>query len=635
MDLRAVKTLTVLVLLLWLATPVCAQKGTFTLSVVDSETKEPLEFRLEVRNARGVAQHVPKIPFLYEHMSVPKSGVTMEFPLGTFPLKIERGLEYLPVSGHFVLNRSSKDARKETLKRFIDMASLGWWSGDLLVLRDQKQIETLMKADDVHFVPLMNVPAGENGTETWFDSNRVYSTGNCFLNHPDCGISILNASPDLDLAALNLEEKKTRVPLLAKLKQKDKNLRVDLVNSESWDLPLLLALKLVDTYQLLGPHILPSQMLPKDVEWRRIPRVKKTPKLDLKQITTPMPKGADVQLGDDDESDDGSDGRSSERTSADTDDEDTTDLDAAQSDEDLEAPESRSRTAGKTGRKAKASPSSRKSKTGKAKTERVYYPSDGDFNEGIDVARYAGPDGEQHWTEDVYFHLLNAGFEIPPSAGSGSGLSPNPVGSNRMYVFVDRAEYEKSEGGKRIEGFTEKGANAGFSTQCWWKAVDDGAVVVTNGPLLQPYVESCLPGAHFEYQDDKPVKLDIALTLSTRSSIRYIEVIVNGDVVDSIPFQDYAKSGHLPPLEIKDSGWLMLRVVTEDQSTYCCALTAPYYIQLGEKPNPKQAAAAQFFYNWESARIRMLEQRGAFEGKDGAPLKTLHEFALKYWDKRR
>ena len=527
-----------------------AQKGEFTLSVVDSETKRPMEFRLEVRNARGIAQRVAKIPFLYEHMSVPKEGVAMKLPIGTYPMKIERGLEYLPVSGHFVLNRSAKDTRAESLKRFIHLAERGWWSGDLLVLRNPKELETLMLADDVHFVPLMNT-VSEDAAEKWFDHNRVYTQTNYFLDHADCRVSIFNFVTGFDFAAQKLEESVSPIPMLYALKEKDERIRFDLVDAESWDVPTLAALGMIQSYQLLGPHILPTQILPSGVDWKRIPKLKKTTKLDTKRLVEDAQK----------------------------------------------------------------KPS----------------PATFSFSDERNPVRYGGPFGHQRWTEDVYFQLLNAGLQIPPSAGSGSGLSPNPVGSNRMYVFVDRADYESSGA---MEGFERDGANAGFSPACWWDGVDNGAVVVTNGPLLQPRVDGGLPGTQFTYDEETPVKLEVAMTLSTRSNIRYIDVIVNGKVTQSIQFQEYAKAGRLPAVELDESGWFLLRVVTEDSGTYCCAMTAPFYVQLGKKRNPLQAAAAQFFLNWEKERVKQLEASGAFTGKNGALLKKLHQFTLEYWQKK-
>ena len=54
-----------------------------------------------------------------------------------------------------------------------------------------------------------------------------------------------------------------------------------------------------------------------------------------------------------------------------------------------------------------------------------------------DTFRFPGPDGNGRWSERIYYHLLNCGLRIPPTAGSGSGVAPNPLGYNRVYVHVD------------------------------------------------------------------------------------------------------------------------------------------------------------------------------------------------------
>jgi hypothetical protein len=42
--------------------------------------------------------------------------------------------------------------------------------------------------------------------------------------------------------------------------------------------------------------------------------------------------------------------------------------------------------------------------------------------------------GNGFWTQEIYYHALNCGLRLPPSAGSASGVLPNPVGYNRVYV---------------------------------------------------------------------------------------------------------------------------------------------------------------------------------------------------------
>src|SRR5262249_15553543 len=51
-----------------------------------------------------------------------------------------------------------------------------------------------------------------------------------------------------------------------------------------------------------------------------------------------------------------------------------------------------------------------------------------------DAQRLPPPQGNGYWSQEVYYHILNCGLRIPPSAGSASGVLPNPVGYNRAYV---------------------------------------------------------------------------------------------------------------------------------------------------------------------------------------------------------
>ena len=189
----------------------------------------------------------------------------------------------------------------------------------------------------------------------------------------------------------------------------------------------------------------------------------------------------------------------------------------------------------------------------------------------------------QRYTMDVYFKLLECGLRIPPSAASGSGIGPNPVGYNRMYVFVE------SE----------------FTYDRWWEAFRAGRVTITNGPLLQPSVDGFPPGHVFEITKGEATEFEIGLTLSTRKPISYLEIVKNGEIVESIPFDEYAKSGRLPKLPFDDSGWFLIRAVTDLPKTYRFAMTAPYYVVADGKPrvNPE---AVQFFIDWLYERARQL-----------------------------
>ena len=196
---------------------------------------------------------------------------------------------------------------------------------------------------------------------------------------------------------------------------------------------------------------------------------------------------------------------------------------------------------------------------------------------------YPGKEGSPRWTQDIYFKLIDAGFRIPPSAGSGTGDVSNPIGYNRMYVYVDGPmSYEK-----------------------WWASLEAGRVTVTNGPLLRPTVEGRLPGYTFQADEGEPVELEIGLTLSTRDPISYLEIIKNGEVEKTIPFADYASTGQLPKIRFEKSGWFLLRAVNDMEQTYRFAMTAPYYVQVGYDRRISRSSV-QFFIDWIDERLKQL-----------------------------
>lgn len=98
-----------------------------------------------------------------------------------------------------------------------------------------------------------------------------------------------------------------------------------------------------------------------------------------------------------------------------------------------------------------------------------------------DAERLPAPLGNGYWTQELYYQILNCGLRIAPSAGSASGVLPNPVGYNRVYVHLDgELTYER-----------------------WFEGLRVGRSFVTNGPLLrlraggplsEPRFCGCAPG---------------------------------------------------------------------------------------------------------------------------------------------
>ena len=202
-----------------------------------------------------------------------------------------------------------------------------------------------------------------------------------------------------------------------------------------------------------------------------------------------------------------------------------------------------------------------------------------------DKVFYPSPRGTGFWSQDIYYHLLNCGLRIPPSAGSASGVLENPVGYNRVYVHCGEA----------------------LTYDAWWEGLRAGRVVVTNGPLLRPRVNGELPGHVFRGNLGEVIELSVQVDLALRDPIDYLEVVQNGKVVHEVRLEEYRnRKGTLPPVTFEESGWLLVRAVTTNSQTFRFASTGPYYVELGDKPRISRQSA-QFFLDWVDQRIKKLE----------------------------
>ncbi|MCI0535947.1 MAG: hypothetical protein L0Z50_12045 [Verrucomicrobiales bacterium] len=114
-----------------------------------------------------------------------------------------------------------------------------------------------------------------------------------------------------------------------------------------------------------------------------------------------------------------------------------------------------------------------------------------------DTAKFPGQEGFAAYTTGLYYRYLNLGFKLPPSAGSASGVLPNPVGYNRMYVKLDGP----------------------LSVEKWYATVRDGESFVTNGPML--------------FCTARPQGKDVRVSVKTsaREPIDRIEIVANGEIV--------------------------------------------------------------------------------------------------------
>lgn len=489
--------------------------GQLVVKVVDRDSGEPLTCRMHLYQVNGKPRRVEKTLYWHDHFVVPGQ-IVLNLPNGQYTFELDRGPEYATRSGHFAIENFADDVKVVDMKRHVDMAAAGWYSGDLLVRRPPAEMKLLMSAEDLRLAEVVGalngkaeVAGGEpptrraasdhkNQTEsaapqqqplTWLgDEQGYYRFTAAAFGKGKPALSLLGASRPYPLSWEG-----GPLDVAAVAAARDRGVAwIDAVAGFSWDLPVLVAHRQIDSFQLAPPTITRSGG--DESETEGLPR-------DRKQFPAPW--------------------------------------------------------------------------------------------------------GHAQWIQHIYNQLLECGLRIPPSAASGSGISPNPVGYNRMYVHVDGP----------------------FEPARWFESLKAGRVCVTNGPLLQPRVAGQLPGHVFSAPEGRAIELEIGLTLSTREPISYLEIIKDGKVEKSIRFQDYAASGRLPPVVFEKSGWFRIRAVTDLPKVYRFASTGPYYVEIGYQRRISRQAV-QFFIDWLDQSELRLEKLSAAQRSKLTPAYTE---ARRFW----
>ncbi len=223
-----------------------------------------------------------------------------------------------------------------------------------------------------------------------------------------------------------------------------------------------------------------------------------------------------------------------------------------------------------------------------------------------DAKRLPPPRGNGMWTQELYYRVLEAGLRIPPSAGSASGVLPNPVGYNRVYVKLDgELTYEK-----------------------WWEGLRAGRSFVTNGPLLRVTANGENPGHVFAAAAGERLPISLSVDVTGRDEIEAIEVIQNGKVVQTVRPDAATYFGSLPNIEFDASGWFLVRARCKNPRTFRFASTAPFYVEIGTEKHRISKAAAEFFLDWvneRSARVKLSDPQMRQD------VLKYHDAAREFW----
>jgi hypothetical protein len=162
--------------------------------IVDADTGKPLAARLYLQGADG-KWHFPKSvpPFgsavRYEKRSGFNTNATefhttlsahqwvAELPPGDYTALVERGKEYLPLTNRFTVAAKPVEL-KLPIKRWVNMAKRGWFSGDAHNHRAPAELETAMLAEDVNVaLPMIDWTTVDTVPPALSDKNMKGSFG--------------------------------------------------------------------------------------------------------------------------------------------------------------------------------------------------------------------------------------------------------------------------------------------------------------------------------------------------------------------------------------------------------------------------------------------------------------------------
>ena len=183
------------------------------------------------------------------------------------------------------------------------------------------------------------------------------------------------------------------------------------------------------------------------------------------------------------------------------------------------------------------------------------------------------PGFARHSIELIY-RYWNLGLQVKASAGSASGVLPNPPGYNRIYVKLDEP----------------------MGVEPFYRNLRQGRSFVTNGPMLFTDAWEA-PGG----------ELHVALDVESREPLEKVEIVANGVVVET--FAAPPNKTKLETEVVLRSGlytWVAVRAFTENKDTVRMAHSQPIFF-----PGVWNTSAdAAYFVDWIDELIAQTEGDG-------------------------
>jgi len=189
---------------------------------------------------------------------------------------------------------------------------------------------------------------------------------------------------------------------------------------------------------------------------------------------------------------------------------------------------------------------------------------------------------ERGWTEfglQTYYTLLNCGFRMRVSAGTGAGVHPVALGHSRVYVHC----------------------GDDFSYERWIERLNAGNSFVTQGPLLDVRFNGELPGTTWHNSDSRTT-VRITGSIESLTPLMSIEVVINGETPITIDVQPSKNSNGVysyqlnKSVELSGSNWIALRCFQDlPDEKISFAHTNPVYVDVADQPLRPRKSRVAFF----------------------------------------
>jgi TolB protein len=184
---------------------------------------------------------------------------------------------------------------------------------------------------------------------------------------------------------------------------------------------------------------------------------------------------------------------------------------------------------------------------------------------------------DELYSAAFYYRLLNAGFRLP--AGGGTDQFSDvwrdpPPGSDRTFAYV----------------------TGPLTVRSWLDALKRGRTFTSTGPLLFLEVNGHRPGdeialaatpangeiPRFARDDSRSGSVRVKAEALSITPLDSLQIIVNGDVVQTVPARDKARIAFDGTIAVPQGGWIAARVLGPHSKyigdDYAFAHTSPVYV---------------------------------------------------------